>query len=205
MEDIIKTFHRTSISLARLLFGVKDPYFMRKVFEKSEGLSQACINFVKSVGDSSTSNRDNLVATIGEIIDLCDYIEHLNLSPATSLVVLKKNLFLLKLQVLKYDKKEATTPPTQSILPKKKKIDEGKNSTVLVSTITKEKKIDGNRQRILDFVCHFPNTRTKEIIDEFTSLSQRTVKRTLKELVAEGRLQKRSESNAVFYFPSNVN
>jgi len=69
----------------------------------------------------------------------------------------------------------------------------------------KDKKIEGNRQKILDFVRRFPNTRTKEVIDEFNVLSVRTVKRSLKGLVDDGLLQKRIEANAVFYFPSNIN
>ena len=174
---------------------------MRKIFEKSEKLFQVYIIFEKGAGDSVDSNRTSLVAVINEVVDMCDYIEHLNLSPTSPLVVLKKNLFLLKLQI-KYGKKEATI---SADLPEKKKIISKTTVIAPAPMIVREKKIEGNRQRILDFICHFPNTRTKEIIDEFTTLSQRTVKRTLKELVADGLLQKRSEANAVFYFPSNVN
>ena len=203
MEDIAKTFHRTSISLARLLFGVKDPYFMRKVFEKSENLARSFINFEKGVGESFVANRDSLLSVINEIADLCDYVEHLKLSPISPLLVLRKNILLLKLQVLKQGKKNGDT----AIAPEKKKAEPRKSATISDPILTREKdkKIEGNRQKILDFVRRFPNTRTKEVIDEFNVLSVRTVKRSLKGLVDDGLLQKRIEANAVFYFPSNIN
>ena len=203
MEDIAKTFHRTSVSLARLLFGVKDPYFMRKVFEKSENLTRSYVNFEKGVGESFMTNRDGLISVINEIADLCDYVEHLKLSPNSPLLVLRKNVLLFKLQILKQGKKS-----DDAVVMSEKKKAEPKKSAIVSGPVLireKDKKIEGNRQKILDFVRRFPNTRTKEVIDEFNVLSVRTVKRSLKGLVDDGLLQKRIEANAVFYFPSNIN
>ncbi len=200
MEDTAKIFHRTAVSLARLLFGMKDPYFMRKIFEKSEKLSRVYINFEKSTGDLTAIHRDNLVSVINEIADLCDYVEHLDLSPVSPLLVLRKNVLVLKLQVLKSTSKE------DMVVASDKKKNEIKKPVITASpAIVREKKIDGNREKILNFIQRFPNTRTKEIIDEFETISVRTVKRSLKGLVADGLLQKRDEGNAVFYFLSNVN
>ena len=176
---------------------------MRKVFEKSENLAKSYINFEKGMGESCVINRDSLISVINEIADLCDYVEHLKLSPISPLLVLRKNVLLLKLQVLKQGKKNSDT----MMAPEKKKAEPRKSAIVSDPALIREKdkKIEGNRQKILDFVRRFPNTRTKEVIDEFNVLSVRTVKRSLKGLVDDGLLQKRIEANAVFYFPSNIN
>lgn len=55
------------------------------------------------------------------------------------------------------------------------------------------------KKRILDFIRQRPEVRTKDLIEEFSSISGRTIKRNLKELVMSGELTKRAEHKAVFY------
>jgi len=56
-----------------------------------------------------------------------------------------------------------------------------------------------NKEQIFNYIKKTPDIRTKEIMSEFSALSGRTVKRSLKELTDEGFLKKRSDGAAVYY------
>ncbi len=58
-------------------------------------------------------------------------------------------------------------------------------------------------QKILDFVRQAPERRAKEIVDEFSALSGRTVKRGLKELSEKGLIVRKEQNNAVYYSAVN--
>ena len=55
------------------------------------------------------------------------------------------------------------------------------------------------QESILEFVRQEPDCRTKDVISQFSALSQRTIKRGLKELNEEGRIIKRLDGVAVYY------
>ncbi|HEY4504223.1 MAG TPA: hypothetical protein VJI73_00440, partial [Candidatus Paceibacterota bacterium] len=61
------------------------------------------------------------------------------------------------------------------------------------------KGLNPSKQKILEFIKSYPNTRTKDIINEFNALSDRTVKRSLTELMQIGLLKKKIENKAVYY------
>jgi Fe2+ or Zn2+ uptake regulation protein len=56
-----------------------------------------------------------------------------------------------------------------------------------------------NKERIFNFIKHSPNSRTKDIIEEFNILSERTVKRNLKDLATEGLVRKFAKNKGVYY------
>lgn len=60
--------------------------------------------------------------------------------------------------------------------------------------------ISKNKEAILDFIRHTPRARARDIVDGFHELSERTVRRNLRELIESGLVQKRSEQKAVYYF-----
>ncbi len=60
-------------------------------------------------------------------------------------------------------------------------------------------KLSETQQNILEFVRQEPDCRTKDVINQFSALSQRTIKRNLRELNKEGRIVKRSDGAAVYY------
>lgn len=63
--------------------------------------------------------------------------------------------------------------------------------------------INPTHVKILEFIRRAPERRPKEIIDEFSALSGRTIKRGLKELSQEGFIIKKSENRAVYYSAVN--
>ena len=66
-------------------------------------------------------------------------------------------------------------------------------------TIRHKGRLTETQKNILEFVRREPDCRTKDVIDQFSALSQRTVKRGLKELNEEGKIIKRSDGGAVYY------
>ena len=72
-----------------------------------------------------------------------------------------------------------------------------------VGSVRKTPRLTENQERILGFIRQSEVARAKDIIDEFSVLSERTVKRNLKELMSSGLVQKRLENRAVFYLPAS--
>ncbi len=71
--------------------------------------------------------------------------------------------------------------------------------------VAKPSAMSKNKEAILNFIRRTQRARAKDIVDSFHGLSQRTVKRNLKELIMSGRVQKRSEHKAVYYFAIDLN
>ena len=63
-----------------------------------------------------------------------------------------------------------------------------------------KKGLTETQEKILDFVRQAPDRRAKEVVNEFSALSQRTVKRSLKELSDEGKIIRRVEEGGAVYY-----
>jgi len=60
--------------------------------------------------------------------------------------------------------------------------------------------LHANEKKILQFIKEHPRVRTKELVERFDqTLSDRTIKRVLKELVARGSVRRIEQDNAVLY------
>jgi hypothetical protein len=62
-----------------------------------------------------------------------------------------------------------------------------------------QKQLNDTQNKILEFVRRVPERRAKEIIVEFSAMSNRTIKRGLKELSQEGLIMKKSGNGTVYY------
>ena len=71
-------------------------------------------------------------------------------------------------------------------------------------SITKNSNLTESKKRILEYIKSYPNTRTKDIIYEFSALSDRTVKRNLTDLIKSGLVRKRVDNKAVYYYLSET-
>jgi hypothetical protein len=71
-------------------------------------------------------------------------------------------------------------------------------------TRTPSPDLGGNQKRVLAFVREHPDVRTKELIEHFSdTLSDRTVKRCLKDLVSAGVLVRAEHDGSVQYRAQN--
>lgn len=59
--------------------------------------------------------------------------------------------------------------------------------------------LNETQKKILEFVRRVPECRSKEIIQEFSALSGRTIKRSLSELSKDGLIVKKFENKSVYY------
>jgi len=155
----------------------------------------------------------DLLNSINNLLDYLEYLAHISENNTSPLLVAQRNLLKFKLHILQKNKKEkvgraplisdvqwssdvanlpSEVPVTASVAMSKPSI---------LSAQRKKNFGTGtsNKEQIFNYIKKTPDMRTKEIMNEFSALSGRTVKRSLKELTDEGFLKKRSDGAAVYY------
>ena len=195
-EESLKNFINSIIFLVKLFSGLKDKFLAQKLYDKISGFIAGYIKLFNSKGDDSESMSHNMrlrdfLNSTNNLLELLDYLEHSKSVSTTPLLYARKNLLNLKLELIKSHQQ-----PIQPV-PKPK---ENKPPAFVPKNIQlKNPKESSNKERIFNFIKRSPNSRTKEIIEEFNILSERTVKRNLKELTTEGLVRKWAKDNGVYY------
>ncbi|MBI2068824.1 MAG: hypothetical protein HYT67_01835 [Candidatus Yanofskybacteria bacterium] len=184
MEDRIKNFINTVIFVSRIFSGLKDKFLARKLYDK---LSDFVSAHSPPPKDNVAQYSPTLLTATDSLLELLDYLEHSKTVAATPLLYARRSLFAFKLQLIR-------TQPKPQIIEKERKA-----ASPAAPKIKKEINLSGNKEKILNYIKRSPDSRTKDIIYEFSILSERTVKRNLKELVSEGLVKKSSKDNAVYY------
>lgn len=186
----MKNFINTVILVARIFPGLKDKFLARKLYDK---LSDFVLVYSdKTGGNVAQSSRGGLLASINNLLDVLDYLEHSKTGALTPLLYARRNLLALKLQLIR-------TAEKPSIIEKEKKEEVSPVFPTPMTRIKKEADRSGNKEKIYNYIKRSPNSRTKDIVYEFSILSERTVKRNLKELVGDGLLKRVSKNKAVYY------
>ena len=184
MEDRAKNFINTVIFVSRIFSGLKDKFLARKLYDK---LSDFVSAYSLPPRDNGAQYNPALLTAINSLLELLDYLEHSKAVAAPPLLYARRNLFSLKLQTMRAAEKP-------KVIEREKK--------EFSPAIPKQKKdisVSGNKERIYNYIKRSPNSRTKDIIYEFSVLSDRTVKRNLKELVSEGLVRRVAKDKAVYY------
>ena len=184
MEDRAKNFINTVIFVSRIFSGLKDKFLARKLYDK---LSDFVSAYSLPPGDNVAQYNPTLLTSINSLLELLEYLEHSKAVAVPPLLYARRNLFSLKLQTMRAAEKP-------KVIEREKK--------EFSPAIPKQKKdisVSGNKERIYNYIKRSPNSRTKDIIYEFSVLSDRTVKRNLKELVSEGLVRRVAKDKAVYY------
>ncbi len=197
-EESIKNFINSIIFLVKLFTGLKDKFLAQKLYDKISSFIAGYIRLFNSKREGAESsevshniNFIELKNTVDNLLEFLDYLEHSKPVSTTPLLYARKNLLNFKLDLVKL-----RYQPIQPV-PKPK---ESKPSALVPRNVAaKNLKESSNKERIFNFIKRSPNSRTKEIIEEFSVLSKRTVKRNLKELTEEGFLRKWSKDKGVYY------
>ncbi len=188
-------------ALAKLISVTSDEFFVEKVRLQLDDFVEAYIRFSSdrredrlNVAQYSDVFLSNLNAAYALITDL----QYLNFAPATPLLHAQRLLLELRLAVL------TQAPSVQTTSQQTREGAQAESHTPRSArTRSPAVKVVGglnqSQEKILRFIEVAEAVRAKEIIEEFSSLSERTVKRNLKELVSQGLLKKRAENKAVFY------
>lgn len=201
MEDSLKNFISAVIFLVKLFTGLDDKFLAQKLYGKLSGLIEGYVKFLSSREDNKASmshnvDRKDLINQVDNLLDFLDYLEHSELTAATPLLYSRRNLLVLKLDLIRLNKEivNKQSDPKENITEHP-----APNVSRVSRPKTQKADLSSNQEKILGYIKRSPNVRTKEIIEEFSILSKRTVKRNLKELIDGGLLQKRSKDKAVYY------
>ncbi|OGN06039.1 MAG: hypothetical protein A2669_00720 [Candidatus Yanofskybacteria bacterium RIFCSPHIGHO2_01_FULL_48_25b] len=190
--------HSEFIIIITKLFGVReiisDPFFAVRIQENITSLLKSYINYCLCGRGQKSKPRD-LMNSLKLLSDLLEEMRYLKISPAIPLASSQELIlrYLRGLMIAGPEEKANDSPPLKT----------HSDPAPQTQTLPSRKIIAGtNKERIFNFVRQAPERRPKEIIDQFSVLSERTVKRNLKELIREGLITKKQENRAVYYSAS---
>ena len=192
-----------TVLLSRLIVSLDDKFFRHKLFSKMQNLLDSYIEFKKVVNVAQyKQNYFKLKNELDNVLEIIDFIIHSGKQNMTPLLRLKRRVLNFKLSILKslkrsYNpvnpKEERTVTVTQDLETKKPQI---QNEVY-------ENKSISSKDKILDFIRKSTKIRTKDLIEEFSAFSERTVKRTLKDLTDNGIVKREELDRAVYYSIAN--
>ena len=190
MKSDSSGFIKLMLILSKLLASLEDKFFITKINLATEDLLESYILLRKESNVAQYKEAYTRFSFVGgKLLDILDCLEHANaLKTSYPLLVIEKYLFEIRLNILSthHESKQTLSSREQS-----------------VDFFQKDKpRLSSNKEKILNFIKQSNSIRTKDIIGEFSSLSERTVKRSLKELITEGLVRKKEENKAVYYFTS---
>lgn len=205
IEGILyKKFIYAIALLIRIRNLVNDKFFRRRLTEKIFDFGSDFLSFL-AVGSEDYVAQYKLgercLSHIAILIDLLKEFNYLVLIKNRPLL-LKTELSLLtiKLNIMRKIR-DVRINKTKNIESVNHEIKEDKKQTIKTKPKTKNI-LTESKKKILEFIKLYPNSRTKDIIYEFNTLSGRTVKRNLSDLLNSGFVRKRIDNKAVYYYSS---
>lgn len=198
-EDSPKNFINSIIFLVKLFAGLKDKFLAQKLYDKISEFIAGHIKLFNVKGKEETTPCNvaqyytfiELKNRIDGLLELLDYLEHSKSVSATPLLYARRNLLDFKLNLIRLQH--------QSVQFASKPKENKPIITASKNIQPKNLKESSNKDKIFNFIKRSPNSRTKEIIEEFNILSERTVKRNLKELTSEGLVRKFAKDKGIYY------
>ncbi len=193
-------FIQMMTSLFRTQNSVTDLFFSKRLNEEMENILRDHIVYGSSLpgvdGFDYLRSLRSLEKTLQEIL----YLEKADVVP---LSISRELVLKLILQLTRgiNSKNRKKLNPVVEVINKTGPVVTKTAEAVPVPRDKPKEKIELSRaqEKILEFVKQAPDCRTKEVINQFSALSSRTVKRGLKELSDIGRISKRFEGGAVYY------
>lgn len=177
MNDQFNQYVSALITTARATVGIQDAFALKKLHHRMVGLASAYSSFRMT---NAVPELQQLRSQITALLDLIEYEEHLKRGNQLLLAQSKRAL-------LKFD-----LTCRKPLIPAAKKTTEKTESAKLAAPLNE------NKKNILQFIKRSP-ARAKDIVDEFTVLSPRTVKRSLRELMNNGLIKKSAKNHTTIY------
>ncbi len=200
-QEIISRLSKTVIILAKIAARTDDAFVIRKIYKYLMSLLQNFIFLGKGEQNDHVAQYRTFQFALDSITEFLDYLEHHEMAPAIPLLRARKSLLELKLSAAKVRPRRtpaAEAPPDK--MPEQKTLTRHAPIPRHIPSYRENvSDLGANKERIFRFIQQSPNARTKDIIEEFRLLSERTVKRNLKELIEGGFIQKKAEHKAVYY------
>ncbi|MEK9157922.1 MAG: DeoR family transcriptional regulator [Patescibacteria group bacterium] len=187
-----KLFIETLTALFQAHGSVDDLFFKNRLGEAIGSLLESYI-YIKDKGGHDSHVRS--CKEMSNILEAVIYIKKGN--PIYLAVAHERVLYYLQSVLTIWSRKEEKIlPENQNLelisIPKEEVFQE---KSPRLENRKRNKSID----KILEFVKRTPEARTRDIVEQFSALSERTVKRSLKELNEEGLIVRKSDKGAVYY------
>lgn len=200
-EANYKYFINTIVAIARLFYLSEDKFLAQKLYKKLSEFAFEYIKFSTRVSHvAQSASGKELLAAINSLIELLEYMEHYKMINTIPLLCARKRLFSIKLDLIKLaNKTKASKPELKEDLLKTAPENLNKILPTDIQSNNDNAELSVNKEKIIHFIKKSPGARTKDIIEEFSVLSARTVKRNLSELTQNGFLRKSIKNKAVFY------
>lgn len=179
---------------------IKDIFFAERLDVKINILISGYIQFeISRRGDNVAQYYNKYCSLIRLFDEYLEEIRHLNLADMRPLLTTRELLFHHQLEILRsIELKAAIAIETES--NQQKPISEFPLVVDLPYPTVDNKKPESNHDKILEFVKRSRKVRAKEIVGQFSALSERTVKRRLQILVQSGQLKKHAEAGGAMYY-----
>ena len=194
-----KLFIGMMTPLFRAQESVTDLFFKNRLNKEIE---RAIDKHVQHQASPSQESRDEYIRALKDLDKVLQEIIYLEKGDAIQLAFSQEQVLRCLYGFLQDTRTIKQTPTKTEVVVK---LAEPTPRPVIASEPIIQKPI-GNKGRltetqnnILEFVRREPDCRTKDVIGQFSALSQRTVKRGLKELNEDGWVIKRSDGVAVYY------
>jgi hypothetical protein len=196
-------FIQTLTFLFQAQQSVIDEFFVERFSENITAVLAQHIAYHAAHSDRRAIGRDYIRAC-KEMAAALEAIGYLNIADSI-LVATAHERLLVYLRDLVADVKRNLVKNNASV-PVSEPTTRPESSPVLSPKTLQSKKVrNPTQEKILEFVKQAPDCRPKDIIGEFSALSQRTVKRSLKELSDAGLIVKKTaEDKAVYYSAASL-
>ena len=201
-EETLNNFIKTLTLLVKLNNQVGDNFFRNKLNIK---INDWAYNFIEHItADKNNNSQYNLffhklLSSSDNLIELTQDMVYLGLFELSPLFLeIEKYLLLIKLESMEENKLFSKSENT------KDKNEIHVKNPVIPKVSNKPAKLNQSKLKILNFIKSYPDTRAKDIINEFSALSDRTVKRNLTELLKMRIIKKRVDNKATYYSHSET-
>lgn len=175
-----QSFIHSLVFISQLAVNCHDSFFSKKLFGQ---LEKYILSYLQFMRQQDSAKRKEFLAILYILLDILEDIKHLKLAALGPVLKTQKSLLQVKLKLLR--------------LPKIPEKEEGSSQEKI--PLNKLSFLSPSEQKILSFVRRSQHARARDIIDELGSLSERTVKRSIKGLLNSGLLSKHQEDKAVYY------
>ncbi len=207
-EEQLKHFVRNLILLIRFENFIKDSFFWHK-FDRL--VNDLAFNYIILLSDKDNVTQylecsERCLGILENLLDTLHEMTYLNFLQTTPLSIrMEIGILKIKLDIIRSKK-------TQSLKPNEKSNEKSKNNLSSTQNLVNKKEtlhnnirnrsvtgLNESKKKMLDFIKSYPERRTKDLIYEFNTISSRTVKRNLTDLLQAGLLKRRVESGATYY------
>jgi len=179
MHESFPKFVQAVLATARLLAYTRDAFIVRKIYLQLSALMESFIRFSQLPSDDG---KLRLQKSIEHLADLIEYVGHFQKLNPLAILQAQRALLLFRMSIIHAS--SDVTPSRQPAAGRKKQA---------------SSPLSDSKKKILTFIKQSEQTRAKDIVDEFATLSSRTIRRNLRDLMHSGFIRKKMKDRAVFY------